>query len=152
MKVLDKVRASLNARGRKTIRSLGRAFKIYESMDGCRKIDKQEFYWGLKDTGANITKHQAEILLEFMDTQQDGTVNYDEFLFSIRGRPSERRQAEIDRAFAKFDKDGCGSLCAADLSVVYNAVLHPKVLSGDMTCDEVFTEFLACFGDKHGDG
>ena len=44
--VLDKVRANLNKRGVKTIRGMGRSFRIMDD-NGDRKIDKQEFYWGL---------------------------------------------------------------------------------------------------------
>ena len=30
--------------------------------------------------------------------------------------------------------------------------MHPKVISGDITQDEAFLEFLANFGDKNNDG
>ena len=30
--------------------------------------------------------------------------------------------------------------------------MHPKVISGDITEDEAFLEFLANFGDKNNDG
>ena len=58
----------------------------------------------------------------------------------------------VDKAFLKFDKDGSGSIEAADLRGVYNCSFHPKVQSGEMTEDEVFLEFLANFGDKNRDG
>ncbi len=73
-----------------------------------RQIDKEEFYWGLKDLGVTITKREAELLLDHLDTNDDGFVNYDEFLYGIRGKPNQRRQAFIDKAFFKFDKDGNG--------------------------------------------
>jgi Ca2+-binding EF-hand superfamily protein len=53
--------------------------------DGNRKIDKQEFYTGLKEYNVAITKREAEILLEYLDTNEDGFVNFDEFLVAIRG-------------------------------------------------------------------
>jgi len=58
----------------------------------------------------------------------------------------------VDKAFAKFDKDGSGCIEACDLKGVYNCKFHPKVNSGEMTEDEVFLEFLANFGDKNRDG
>lgn len=100
----------------------------------------------------NITKKEAEALLDFLDTDDDGLVNYDEFLYGIRGKPNQKRQAFIDKAFLKFDKDGNGSITAADLRVVYNCSQHPKVISGEMTEDEVFAQFLENFGDKNKDG
>ena len=56
--VLEKVKASLNSRGVRTIRGMGRAFKIMDD-NGDRKIEMQEFYWGLKDLGATITQNEA---------------------------------------------------------------------------------------------
>ena len=63
-----------------------------------------------------------------------------------------KRQAMADKAFLKFDKDGNGRIEAADLKGVYNCSFHPKVISGEMTEDQVFLEFLANFGDKNKDG
>jgi Ca2+-binding EF-hand superfamily protein len=63
-----------------------------------------------------------------------------------------RRQAIADKAFLKFDKDGNGYIDAHDLKGVYNCNFHPKVISGEMTEDQVFLEFLANFGDKNKDG
>jgi Ca2+-binding EF-hand superfamily protein len=39
---------------------MGRTFRTIDSYNGDRKIDKEEFYFGLKDLGANITKKEAE--------------------------------------------------------------------------------------------
>jgi hypothetical protein len=130
---------------------MGRVFKIMDD-GGNRMLDKQEFYWGIKDMGVNITKREAEILIDFLDTNQDGQLNYDEFLVGIRGCPNETRMAVIDQAFAKFDADNNGRITSADLAPVYDCSFHPKVQSGEMTADEVFVEFLASFGDKNGDG
>ena len=58
----------------------------------------------------------------------------------------------VDKAFLKFDANGSGTIEAADLKGIYNASFHPKVISGEMTEDEVFLEFLANFGDRNGDG
>ena len=120
--------------------------------NGDRKIDKQEFYWGLQDLGAKVSKKEAALLLDYLDTNQDGVVSYDEFLVGIRGAPNEQRMEVIDLAFQKFDRDGNGTINSADLRVVYDCSKHPKVISGEMTPEEVFVEFLASFGDKNGDG
>ena len=105
--VLNKVRANLNSRGVKTIRGMGRSFRIMDD-NGDRKIDKQEFYWGLQDLGAAVSKNEAALLLDYLDTNQDGVVSYDEFLVGIRGAPNEKRMEVIWRAYSKFDKDGNG--------------------------------------------
>ena len=130
---------------------MGRSFRIMDD-NGDRKIDMQEFYWGLKDLGATVSKREAQLLLDYLDLNKDGVVSFDEFLYGIRGAPNETRMAVIDAAFAKFDQDGSGTVTSADLRVVYDTSDHPKVISGEMTDEEVFVQFLASFGDKNGDG
>ena len=48
---------------------MGRSFRIFDD-NGDRKIDKQEFYWGLKDLGAEISMNEAQILLNHLDTKK----------------------------------------------------------------------------------
>ena len=43
---------------------------------------------GLKEYGANITKREADVLLDYLDTDKDGYVNYNEFLYGLRGKPN----------------------------------------------------------------
>jgi len=98
---------------------MGRSFRIVDN-NGDRKIDKQEFYWGLKDLGADVSKREALILLDHLDLNKDGVVSYDEFLYGIRGMPNATRQDIINAAFRKFDLDGNGTVTSADLRTVYN--------------------------------
>jgi len=139
------------SRGARTIRGLGRVFRTMDD-SGNRKVDAQEFFVGLNECGCNLTKEETDALLSHFDTDQDGHVNFDEFLAGIRGRLNEVRQEVVDLAFQKFDSDGSGCITASDLRVVYSVESHPKVISGEITEDEAFLEFLANFGDKNNDG
>jgi len=150
--LLQKVRDALNARGPNTIRSLGRVFRQLDSYDGNKKVDRDEFLIGLKENGVTISKQEANALLDYMDTNRDGTLDFNEFLVAIRGEMNATRKAQTDKAFAKFDRDGSGSINASDLKGVYNASAHPKVLKGQMTEDQVFQEFLQSFADANKDG
>ena len=150
--ILQRVRDQIFARGAKTIRGLGRTFRALDSYDGNKKVDRNEFLVGLKENGVQITKDEANILLEFIDTNRDGTVDFDEFLVAMRGQLNTKRQALVDKAFLKFDKDGNGFITTADLKGVYNASLHPKVQKGEMTEEQVFLEFMTNFGDRNKDG
>ena len=58
----------------------------------------------------------------------------------------------VDKAFLKFDRDGNGRIEPADLRGVYDTSMHPKVISGEKTENDVFMEFLGSFGDRNGDG
>lgn len=146
------MREQIKARGAKTIRGLGRTFRNFDSFDGNKKIDAEEFYSGLCEIQIRVTREEATKLMALFDTDGDGCVNFDEFLVGIRGRLNEKRQAITDKAFLKFDRDMSGFITAADLRGVYSCSMHPKVQSGEMTEDEVFLEFLTSFGDKNRDG
>lgn len=86
-----------------------------DSFDGNHKVDRQEFITGLRDCQVDLTNDQFMVLFEALDKNNDGCVDFDEFLVAIRGKPNARRQAVIDKAFLKFDKDCSGSIDANDL-------------------------------------
>ena len=150
--VLERVRTQIKARGAKTIRGLGRTFRNFDSFDGNHKIDAEEFYSGLCEIQVQVSRDEANRLMALFDTDGDGHVDFNEFLVGIRGSLNAKRQALVDKAYLKFDANGDGSITAADLKGVYNCTMHPKVISGEQTADEVFLEFLQNFGDKNRDG
>jgi len=133
LEVLNVLREQLNKRGSKTIRNLGRTFRALDSFDGNRKVE-------------------YNILFDYFDRDKDGSVCFDEFLVGVRGSPNSRRQAMVDKAFLKFDRDGNGYVDANDLRGVYNCSHHPKVQRGEMTEDQAFREFLTSFNDRNRDG
>ena len=147
--VLEKVKGQLND-GHK-VPSLGRVFNTYDSA-GCRRVDAQEFFVGINDCGVSLSKEETQQLLAILDTNGDGNVNYDMFLNAIRGELSKERADVVHAAFVKFDIEGTCKLKASDLRAAACVSSHPRVVSGDLTEDEAFLEFLTNFGDKHGDG
>eukprot|EP01052_Picozoa_sp_SAG31_P037300 SAG31_NODE_4796_length_2952_cov_12.871714_4_plen_170_part_00 len=60
------------------------------------------------------------------------------------------RKTVVARAFKKLDKDGSGEITIDDVRGVYNARMHPEVIKGNMTEDEVLMQFLARF-EQHSE-
>ena len=79
-----------------------------DSYDRNKKVNKEDFLFGLREVGISLSKTEAECLLNFLDKDNDGFINFDEFLVGIRGKPNSRRQAIIDKAYLRFDKEGSG--------------------------------------------
>jgi len=152
VEVLTELRDTLNRRGAKAIRGLGKAFRSMDSFDGNNKVDRNEFLVGLQEFGIQLSKNDATILFTYFDRDGDGNIVFDEFLAGVRGKPNARRQALIDKAFLKFDRDGSGYIDAADLRGLYNTSFHPKVRSGQITEEQALAEFLANFNDANRDG
>lgn len=82
----------------------------------------------------------------------DGLVDFQRFLDGLRGRPNKKRKALIDKAFLKFDSMGEGVIRIKDLAQAYNAELHPRVRTKEISNTQAFQEFTVCFNSNNGDG
>ena len=69
------------------------------------------------------------------DFNNDGKIDYDEFLRGLRGDLNDRRRGLIGLAFKKLDKTGDGIVTVDDLKVNYDVSFHPKFKSGQMSKD-----------------
>ncbi len=87
-----------------------------------------------------------------MDRDNDNAINVDEFLSAIRGKPNSRRQAIIDKAYLKFDKEGNGVINISDLKPYFDSSKHPKVMAGEISGELAFSYFLKNFNDFDGSG
>lgn len=79
------------------------------------------------------------------DVNNDGCIDYEEFLQGMMGEMNDRRKALVQRAFKIMDKDGSGELDLSDIKQSYNAKKHPDVLAKKRTEDEILLEFLDTF-------
>ena len=96
----------------------------------------------MNEAGCVVSKEEVACLMQRFDKDGSGDLTFDEFLVGIRGFLSPTRQAVVDKAFAKFDKDGSGEIGTNDLKGIYNVSHHPKFKSGEMSEDQIFSEFL----------
>lgn len=87
---------------------MGKIFRQMDSYDRNKKVNKDDFLFGLREVGISLSKQESDVLLTFLEKDNDGFINFDEFLIGIRGKPNSRRQAIIDKAYLRFDKEGSG--------------------------------------------
>lgn len=149
---INKAKDIINKRGVESIRSTGRIFRQFTSYDGKDKVNTDDFLFGMRESGINLGREDQAIILDFFDKDKDGMINFSEFLVSLRGKPNARRQAIIDKAFLKFDMEGNGVIDVTEIRQVYNCSKHPKVVSAEMSEEQVFAMFLKNFNDKTGQG
>jgi Ca2+-binding EF-hand superfamily protein len=148
---MDKVRNQMNSHGSSTIRSLGKQFNTTGDAPN-RRVEGQSFFVGINQNGVTLNKDEIDCLLSGLNTDNDGVVDFDLFLSSLRGQLNPNRIAVTQKYFYKFDPAHNERVAASDLRVAFKSNAHPKVISGEITEDEAFLEFLTNFGDKNNDG
>ena len=141
----------LKSRGTHGIRGLGVVFRrIDNSRD--RKLDRTEFMWGLRENGHVLTPSEFERIFKFFDKNNDGKIDYDEFLRGLRGDLNERRRGLIGLAFKKLDRTGDGIVNIDDLKTSYDVSFHPQFKNGQLTRDQILSEFLSQWDTLKADG
>ncbi len=139
--ILDKIRATLKARGAHGIRGIGRVFRRMDN-NRDKKLDRYEFQWGLKENGHDLSPSEFERIFKFFDKNNDGKIQYDEFLRGLRGALNDRRKKLVRMAFDKLDRTGDGLVKLEDIETRYNVEFHPKFQSGEMSKKEILEEFM----------
>lgn len=141
LQVLSKIRDTLKARGAHGIRGLGHVFRRMDN-NGDKKFDRNEFQWGLRENGHKLSPSEFERVFKYFDKNNDGCVSFNEFMRGIRGEMNAARCALVTLAFNKLDKDGSGMVGLEDLASTYDVSFHPKFKSGEMTKNEILSEFM----------
>uniref|UniRef100_A0A8C5LJK9 EF-hand domain-containing protein n=1 Tax=Leptobrachium leishanense TaxID=445787 RepID=A0A8C5LJK9_9ANUR len=141
---VEKLRLQCLARGASGIKGLGRAFRIMDdNRSNC--LDQDEFSKGLQNYGVFLKPEEVLEIFQRFDTNGNGTINFDEFLISIRPPMSNARKQVIIGAFHKMDKTGDGVVTIEDLKGIYNPKFHKKYQNGEWNERQVFQHFLNNF-------
>lgn len=96
-----------------------------------------------------VPEEHVQGLFQVFDRDGGGSIDYNEFLRTIRGEMNAGRRALAIRAFTLLDKTGDGVIALEDIKGVYNARNHPDVKMGKKTEDEILGEFLSTFETHH---
>ena len=75
-------------------------------------------------------------------------VNFEDFLFVLRGKPNEERQAVIDYVYDIFDKEHKGVADANEMKKVFNCQKHPKFKMGKLSETQMFYLYMKNFDHK----
>jgi Ca2+-binding EF-hand superfamily protein len=141
--VIDKVRSKIVERGGSTgIRSISKLLSIMDN-NGDKRLSKDEFHYGLRDYGINLTPTELEQVFLYFDRDQNGFIDITEFLVGLKGDLTPRRKSMVQLAFNLLDKDHSGEISIDEILAVYDLTWHPEVRAGRMTVKEAAKDFMA---------
>ncbi|XP_078583315.1 calcyphosin-2-like isoform X1 [Branchiostoma floridae x Branchiostoma japonicum] len=148
LKVFREVQGALQQRLRKrgvrTVTGLGHHFrKIDKSGDGV--LSKPELKEALRQNKMDVSPQQFESVWRILDQNEDGVLDYGEFMRTFIGEMSEYRKALVRKAYDKLDPNRTGSINLSDMRKFYSARKHPKVLAGEAKEEEMLNSFLDSF-------
>ena len=135
-------------KGANKIATLPKLFKSLPSFDGISKVHSSDFFNALESCGLHIIKEDAVLICKFIDRNNSSLLDFEEFLFALRGRPNEKRQAAIDLVFQVFCKEGQTEANANEMKQVFNCKEHPKYKMGKLTVDQMFYLYLKNFNNQ----
>ena len=146
--LLSRMRQKLLELGPNTIATLPKVFKSKPSYDNNADVNVQDFFEGLQMYGLHIIKEEAVLLCRYFDPDATENINFEKFLYALRGKPNAERQQAIDYVYSKFDKNHVGYAEATELRKVFNCVKHPRFLSGELSEDQIFYLYLKNFSNE----
>jgi len=142
--ILKQMKEQLKRRGGTGMIGLARKFRIMDdSGDGELQFD--EFRKALKEMEFDLSDKDIHSLWDHFDVDQSKSISYEEFVQGVRDPLNTRRLGLISLAFEKIDSDGSGVIEAHEVASKYDASMHPDVIAGRKTKDQVLREFLTTF-------
>ena len=124
--LLASLKKTLLARGTKGVIGLGKLFKIIDD-DNSKTLDFTEFKKVCKDFRLKFNDEEVQILFNEFDRDKNGSLEYDEFLRTIRVKIhflsflfkrvilNPRRLALVNKTFDKMDANNNGTIEIDDL-------------------------------------
>jgi len=120
------------------------AFSLFDK-DNSGSITAEELGTVMRSLGQEISNAEIQHMIQEVDTDGDGSVDFDEFLtLMTRQMQFSEEEDEFRAAFRVFDKDGSGSISAEELKQVM------RDLGENLTEKEL--EDMIRDADSDGDG
>lgn len=145
---IGKVREILTKRagGVSSMKSLGLQFELLDE-EKTGALNRPELEMGLdkfmRGFGVHLSKVEIDELFKLFDTDNSGTITYDEFLRGIRGPMNPERVALVKLAFGQLDTRGRGVVTLEDMARIYDVSGNPLVKAGKMSKADALRAFMS---------
>jgi len=113
--------------------------------DGTKSVNPEEFRLVLQRLNLNFSDQEFSQLFAFFDCYNNGFIDYEEFILSVRGPMHPRRRQLVSMAWYYIDFNKEGYVDPEEVIGRYDATQHPDVKSGAKSSQDVFRDFLKAF-------
>ena len=103
-------------------------------------LSKDEFTKAMRECDIGLTGTELNILFNYFDTGNDGSINLEEFIQGIRDPMNKQRLSIVHQAFDVIDADGNGIVEVSEVINRYNATKHPDVIAGKKSANDIMKE------------
>lgn len=117
--------------------------KIFQAMDtnGDGKLSREELYnYYSKEMGEEHAEEEAKKIMNEVDTDNSGFVDYSEFLKAALDSKTMASAVFLKRAFDMFDKDGNGNISTSELKKI--------LVGGSVIEDDVWNQIVKDLGSN----
>jgi len=137
--------------GNKGLRVLYKVIGDHD-MDKSGDLDHEEFIKALNYIGIFCKKHEQTALFQYYDKNNDGRINYDEFLNSFRIKMNQRRLDYIKKVFKGIDLNNDGLVSLDEATIFYKAEsVDLKYIQGNHSKTDAVKEFVSLIqADEQG--
>ncbi|KAM5287885.1 calcyphosin-2 [Ctenodactylus gundi] len=146
--IQDVLKEKLRNRGVRVLTGLERYFQQLDKK-GDGLLDKADFKQTLSAFHLELPEKDFEsswIILN-VNGHGKGKVDYGEFKRAVIGEMNEYRKSFVRKAFMKLDFNKTGVVPIINIKKTYCAKLHPQVISGHSTEEEIKSSFLETLKD-----
>jgi calcium-dependent protein kinase len=119
--------------------------ELFQQFDknGDGVLSKEEILAGYREIlGNEDAEKEAKRIMEEVDLDKNGTIDYNEFIMASLSRQKLLSQEKLQATFKMFDKDGNGSISADEIRTILNVGYKDR-----KSLDEIIIEV-----DANGDG
>ncbi|XP_078495833.1 calcyphosin-2 [Ciona intestinalis] len=146
LKVQSLIRQKIGDRSVSIVVGLGKLFRqLDRSGDG--RLDKQELQQAMEKFNLTLPPQDFQAVWRVVDENNDGAIDYGEFMRSFIGEMNETRNSIVRKVFKKLDPHKTGYVKLLDMQKLYRVKNHPLVIADKFSETEMKENFMASFNE-----